>query len=485
MMLSYILGIIVIITFVIGIIVMNTFLLQQQTVDKVESTRDTEADEDLLSLAKAGSQVVYSEVYLGYLAEVFVQYMLIDMFRELTFAVDYTTLYQFADLSNESITISPARYGSKNVSFDFPTIYYERTLSQGETVLSQKVSRFAYVLPELLKIYKNSAIRYTMYFDTSGFTYFYPGLNITSYDGNSTFWYQEFMKTENLTLTRSYTDSLGNSSNQIISIVVPLYDSYDKTNRIGALCGDWLIKGLYQLLEDLDYLNNTNTYQYLIYKDGTIIDPENKPWINPEITNLANMTYKELWPEILSTPTGTHFMIEQNDVWRIGTASVQNSDNKLNWTFILLLAVKESDVMSYKEKAKNLIQSEGVKFIIITICCSIATSAVVIYFINLQANNISGPIQGIIDFTYKLNSEENNEEVLNELNNLKEGTDQTARLVLAYKELAKSLIHKKGSSQKKHEEQTRIYPANEFYRIDRQVLLSGIELIPVNINPNK
>ena len=93
------------------------------------------------------------------------------------------------------------------------------------------------------------------------------------------------------------------------------------------------------------------------------------------------------------------------------------------------MVVKESFVLQYKETAKRVIQQQGVIFVAITIGCSIIASTVIIFFIIRQSKNISEPIQGIIDFTYKLNSEENPQKVMKELDNLQEGTDQIAKLV--------------------------------------------------------
>lgn len=71
-------------------VVLNTFLLQQETVDKVEQTRNTQANEDLHEFTLTGSQVIYSKIYGPLLSQIMPQNMLIEMFRESTFAVDYT-----------------------------------------------------------------------------------------------------------------------------------------------------------------------------------------------------------------------------------------------------------------------------------------------------------------------------------------------------------------------------------------------------------
>ena len=136
-----------------------------------------------------------------------------------------------------------------------------------------------------------------------------------------------------------------------------------------------------------------------------------------------------------------------------------------------------------RKSPENKIKDEGVKFIVITVLCSILVSFIIIFFIRFQSSRISRPIQGIIDFTYKLNSEENSEEVLKDIDSLEEGTDQIKTLVLAYKELAKSLINKKNTNNKRQEEeQNKEYPPNELARIDRSILDQYLDLIPISIS---
>lgn len=478
MMLCYSLGIFIIVTIVTSMVVLNIFLLQQQTVSQVESTRDDQASEDLLNLAKVGSQFVYSEIFKGILSMRFLQYMLIDMFREETFSLDYSDeQFEYQNLNESDKQTNPYKYGNHSVCFKYPTYYYLDENAEDKLGLKQKVSRFVYVFEELLKIYSYSALRYTLYFEESEFVLFYPGTDAENYDPKDTIWYKEFILTENTTTTRSYKDTLGNEENQILSVAIPLYNSSDYSHRIGVLCGDWLIKGLYVLMENITYLGSGR--QYLISKDGQIVDHKNKPWIDPKIDNLINLTYHEYWPEILDKPTDIHYLIEDGEIWRTASALVvedPGSDTK-TWDFVLIVVVKESDVMSYKQDAKTSIKNEGSKFLIITIVCSILTSSVILFFINFQANSISRPIQGIIDFTYKLNTEED-DNIENELHELEEGTDQTAKLVLAYKELARSLINRKNINNKQEEFEKKEFPPNELYRIDKSMLLKNIEFIP-------
>lgn len=478
MMLCYSLGIFIIVTVIIGMIVLNIFLLQQQIIGQVESTRDDEANEDLLNLAKVGSQFVYSEVYKGILSMRFLQNILIDMFREETFSLKYSDdQFEFKDLNSTDIETDEFKYGNHSVCFKYPTYYYINQDAVDNLNLKQKVSRFVYIFEELFRIYSYSALRYTLYFEETEFVLFYPGNDVEYYDPKETIWYKEFMLTENTTTTRSYSDGLGNEDNQILSVAIPLYNSTDGGHRIGVLCGDWLIRGLYRLMENITYLGNGR--QYLIYKDGNIVDNKHNPWIKPGVGNLVNLTYCEYWPEILDSPTDIHYLIEDGEIWRTATALVIEDPSSYtdNWDFILILVVKESDVMSYKQDAKNLIGDEGMKFILIAIGCSLITTTVILCFINFQANSISRPIQGIIDFTYKLNTEED-DSIENELHQLEEGTDQTSKLILAYKELARSLINRKNINIKQEEIGKREFPPNELYRIDKSTLMKNIEFIP-------
>lgn len=476
MMLCYLLGIFIIVTMVIGVVVLNTFLLQQQTVDKVEETRNSQADQDLHDLALTGSQVLYSRIYGGTLSLEFIQNMLIDMFHEITFPLNYTDLYEFKDLGTDEITVQVENYGNTSISFASPTIYKLKVLDDDASLLSNKISRFSFVLPTLLKLFENNALRYTLYFEEAGFVYFYPGINVTDYDPSSTIWYKSFKETLDVTYTQSYSDILGNTENDIVSVVVPLYDSETRNNIIGALCGDWLVESLYYILANLKYLGKGN--RYIVYKDGSLVDPQRNPWINPKYTNLTSISDTDFWAEIVKNPNKINYLIESDDIWRVATSAVtQNPDTDKEWEYILMILVKESDVMLYKESAKNKIKDEGVKFIIITIVCSVIASSVIICFIHFQSKSISKPIQGIIDFTYKLNTEGNNSEVLREIDDLDEGTDQIERLVLAYKSLAKSLINRKNSLSVNVEDKSRLFPPNELRRIDRSLFDQNLDYI--------
>lgn len=479
MMLCYLMGILAIVTMVIGVVVLNTFLLQQGTVDKVEQTRNTQANKDLYDLSLTGSQVIYSKVYGALLSQLMLKNMLIEMFRESTFAVDYTTLYTSipASLITQNTT---QYYGDHTISLEIPTIQYLK--SDYDATLSKMISRFSYVLPTLLRIYEGSSLRYTLYFEAAGLAYFYPGIELTApYSPSSYPWYSAYQSTLDLTYSNSYPDTLGNETNSIVSIIIPLFDSINSTTPIGFLCGDYLVDSLYKLLTNLLYLGKGESY--IIYKDGSIIDVQQHSWINPMITSLADLDYTDFWPGIQSSPNGIHYLIEAGDIWRASTTIVSNNpETAKDWDFLLLILVKESDVMLYKESAKSKIKDEGVKFIIITIVCSVVASLVIICFIHYQAKKISRPIQGIIDFTYKLNTEGNSAEVLKEIDDLEEGTDQIERLVLAYKSLAKSLINRKKSDGKLEDEQAVVYPPNELQRIDRSLLDKNIDHIPRNIS---
>jgi hypothetical protein len=231
-------------------------------------------------------------------------------------------------------------------------------------------------------------------------------------------------------------------------------------------------------MKNIKYLGEGR--QYLVYKDGSIVDYVNNPWIVSKIKNLMNITYYEYWDDIRNKPTGIHYLIEDGEIWRTASSSVVEDPTKEehNWNFVLVLVVKESDVMSYKEDAKTLIGNEGIKFILITVGCSFITSTCILFFIHYQAQNISKPIQELIDFTYKLNTEDD-EKIEQELHELEEGTDQTAKLVLAYKELARSLINRKNVHLKPELHENKEYPPNELYRIDKSILLKGLQNIPI------
>ena len=108
---------------VIGVVILNTFLLQQQTVDKVESTRDQEANTDLLGLTLVGAEVIYSVMYGGSMSLNVLKTTLSDMYREETFALAYTNLFNFSQIPLDCVTVDQELYGNYSISYNYSTIY--------------------------------------------------------------------------------------------------------------------------------------------------------------------------------------------------------------------------------------------------------------------------------------------------------------------------------------------------------------------------
>ena len=149
MMLCYLIGIFIIEAMVIGVVILNTFLLQQQTVDKVESTRDQEANIDLLGLTLAGAEVIYSVMYGGSMSLNVLKTTLSDMYREETFALAYTNLFNFSQIPLDCVTVDQELYGNYSISYNYSTIYSLNLLDEEGIDLSLKVSRFSYIWPNL------------------------------------------------------------------------------------------------------------------------------------------------------------------------------------------------------------------------------------------------------------------------------------------------------------------------------------------------
>lgn len=81
-----------------------------------------------------------------------------------------------------------------------------------------------------------------------------------------------------------------------------------------------------------------------------------------------------------------------------------------------------------------------------------------------MSKSITKPLNGIIDFTNKINSEKETVSI-DELNSLSEGEDQVAHLVQAFKCFASNLINRTDEKVPKPLQisQKRIFPPNELY----------------------
>lgn len=166
-------------------------------------------------------------------------------------------------------------------------------------------------------------------------------------------------------------------------------------------------------------------------------------------------------------------MILDNQIYKVSTCPVggQSYAKGREWWYLLMLFVKEDEIMSYSQDSRNKIESYGVILLGVTLLCSLLTILIILVLIHFLAKSIKEPLQGIIDFTGKINANATEKDAIatKELKELREGEDQVATLVKAYKTLASTLINRKDEQvpQLLQISQNRIFPPNEYYKTDK------------------
>jgi sensor histidine kinase YesM len=219
----------------------------------------------------------------------------------------------------------------------------------------------------------------------------------------------------------------------------------------------------------------------IVNQSGTFLDHEDF-WENEKL----NKSYPELWNK-LNYSDECHFFIHHYEIYRVAGYKLavklteSTTDDGDSWDYMVLMVVKESEIMKYRNESKDKLESASVMLIAITLTCSIITIAVVTILIHFLAKSITTPLKGIIEFTNKINAKATEKDMVTkeELDKLKEGDDQVAELVRTYKELAGSLINKKEENVPKpfQVSQNRVFPRNEMYqknKIDWKKLLDSL-----------
>ena len=148
-----------------------------------------------------------------------------------------------------------------------------------------------------------------------------------------------------------------------------------------------------------------------------------------------------------------------------------------------MLIVEESDVMEYRDDSRSKIEKIGYLLIVITFVCSVVTIGIITVLIHFLARSITLPLQGIIEFTNKINSKASENEIVTkeEIDCLREGNDQVAELVKTFKELAGSLITKQEDREPKPLQipQNRVFPRNDLYKKNKLEWKKLISSLPV------
>ncbi|CAG9316656.1 unnamed protein product [Blepharisma stoltei] len=480
MLFCYIFSIAVILAMIITLVLLNTLLLLNQTVLQIDETRNTQSSSDLISLIYTGGAALAAEMSTTEIFLRMMNNMLIFSYHESTFALEDLKSLQFQEIPESSLQVYEDVYGNRNVSFEYSAYFPLGTVDQK---MLNRSSTLSYLWSNIRYLANQTTIRYLMYFEDANFIIVYPGSELPEdYDPKNEVWYQSYAENDyNDVRTTAYNDTLGNGQS-IASLVYSLVDNDGK--KIGTMSVDIAILAMFKKL-DLQYLGHGDVS--IIYWNGDIFRSGEYGFWKYSYKSMDDIAYQNFWSDIQKNASGVNYLIENDNIYRVASTSLETtidiSDEESategrTWYYIIMLLVNEADIMIYKEDAKSKIKEQGSLFIGITLCCSLVTTILIIYLIHHQSRTITEPLQGIIDFTYKLNTAKKID--MDELNQLKEGDYQVERLVQAYKCLASNLINKKDEYETPVVNAQRAYPPNELHRPGRILWKDYIEKIPNN-----
>ncbi|CAG9319822.1 unnamed protein product [Blepharisma stoltei] len=477
MMICYLMTMLIIILLIIFFQIFNLNLLEVSTTNRMEEALDKQARENMLSLIRESGAYIFSKFQEVFIMFDVVGQMLISMYNENTFALEYLTPMRFSSIPASELSSNVSFYEGQNISYSYSCFYNFSSTYDG--TLLKKVSRFDNIWKMLLDLTTGTAIRFYILFEEGNFMVIYPASNLPKgYNPYTQIWYTTFIENQNSTTlaTTSYKDIIGDGKG-IISLVAPLNNAYGQ--RIGLIVADLPIVFINQEISKISYLNSGQTG--LIYKNGDILQSPNTGWWSNKYKNIDQIPDKVFWKQVSSTspPIGIYYLIDDNVIYRVATYPVMDSAiDSTNWYFLLMLFVSEEEIMEDKNDSQTKIEDFGVILLISTILCSIATMSVVTVCIYFLARLILKPINGVIDFTNKINATIDSEKdpvTLEELNSLYEGEDQVAHLVKAFKSFASNLINRTDDRMPKPLliSQKRIFPPNEFY-LNKRLNLRGM-----------
>lgn len=139
----------------------------------------------------------------------------------------------------------------------------------------------------------------------------------------------------------------------------------------------------------------------IVCKNGDVLRTENNDWWGME-----NISDLKIWKDVKNTPTGMHTMDWNDTDYRVASTPICTSlsDCGDNWWYVVMLIVEEHEIMKYKRESEDKIEDAGLLLVLITICSSTVTVIVIVVLIHFLAKSITEPLQGIIDFTNKINA---------------------------------------------------------------------------------
>jgi hypothetical protein len=466
MMVCYIFAMVLILVMILGLVVFNLILLRTETVKRVEDTLDSQSTDNMLALVKEGAANISTYLYQVSIMFEMLNQMLYGMYNEDTFSIDFIASYTYEEI--DTCLYDDSAYGAYPIS-NCSSSYLKLTDFDEDGQLLAKTSRFDYLWGTILQLTSGIAKRFIMYIETEGFVRVFPACNLPEdYDPRNQTWYKDFEDAEfTMTTTTKYNDDIGDSS-PIVSLVVPLYNN--ETQRIGALLADIPVQYIIDQASTIYYIDTGNTT--IVYKNSDILYSGTNMWT--EVKRLADVNEGYFWDSLIEDEdhNDIHFLIYDDELFRVAAYTIGPSlFSTEKWWYMLLLVVKEDEIMRYEKESEDKIDLDGSILVGITLGSATITFVLVVLLIHRLSKNITEPLNGIVAFTNKINANATERDALSidELNELREGEDQVANLVQTYKHLANSIINKREDRVTRSLENStkKVYPPNELYGEDK------------------
>lgn len=491
MMVCYIMAMVVILFLILFLVFFNLYLLRQETISKVEITLDEQATDNMQALIKECGSYVYSHTFEVMVLFDMLKEMLIDMYDEDTFALEILATYTWDQIESDpkftldkDVELYGDGYFCRNVSAIYELDGYQ------ENIMTKKVSRFDNFWPTILDLTKSLSFRFLLYMEKDCFIKVYPAIDIKNYNITEQTWYQEYKQWEQedhvstVYSSNMYPDYLGNSSNMIVTLVSDMVN--DKGEYIGTLSADILVDSILEGLNELKYLDSG--YSSIITRDGQILKTnEDTFWkTKNNIDEVSDQSFIDNIDNMYNTNDTMFYILEEEDLYRVAAQLIGpviiDGNNTDDYWYTVLLIVEELEIMKYKQESKDKMEEAGVYLVLITLTASVITIIVIVILIHHLAKSITEPLQGIIDFTNKINANATEKDMvtIEELEKLKDGEDQVAHLVHAFKSLASGLINRREDRMPRalQTTQTKVYPPNELYKSNKITWRELIERIP-------
>lgn len=492
MMVCYIMAMVVILFLILFLVFFNLYLLRQETISKVEKTLDEQATDNMKALIKECGSYVFSNTFEVMVLFDMLKEMLIDMYNEETFALATLPTYNWEEVTQNSDFVLEKNvdlYGEGSYCLNVSAIYTLEGYKEGNT-MEKKVSRFDNFWPTILDLTSSLTFRFLLYMKNDKFIKVFPAIQIKDYNIEDQAWYKEYEDWRSadhgstVYSSNMYSDILGNSANMIITLVSDMVDE-DK-QYIGTISADILVTSILGGVDQLNYLDSG--YSSIITRDGQILKTDDTTFWKDQTTidNIKDQSFVDKVNNMNNDNESMFYLIQEDELYRVAAQLVGPIILDANYTddywYTVMLIVEEAEIMKYKHESEDKIQEAGVYLVLITLSASLITIVVIVILIHYLAKSITEPLQGIIDFTNKINANATEKDMvtIEELEKLKDGEDQVAHLVQAFKSLASGLINRREDRMPRalQTTQTKVYPPNELYKSNKITWKELIERIP-------